>query len=394
MRLVPSCLAAVLLVASSSLACAPETDLSTFAPGGATPAAATPATLVDPVAGATDVPPNLAAVRVRFPGAVSLPAAALVVCGSPAGTVGPGAPCEGGICYEAAVPAPLPSRTSCRVELAEGATDGAGAAVSRGLVGVFDTAAEVDGQPPAIAGETIAADGPCVVVSFTTDEIVAGTIVLRAGDVEIEWPAGAGQSSFDVAVPLARLPPESDATATVRAVDRAGNLAESPPIAWRTPAALPPIVITEVLANAAGPEPGQELVELRNLGEEEVSLEGLSLADARGSDALPPATLGPGAYALVVTSAYMPGGADVAPRAGTQLVRVDARLGGDGLSNGGEVTRLLRGDEVVSSYGGWVDVSSVAWAGKSVHRLSQSACDRANAWNRTPLAATPGQDPP
>ena len=82
------------------------------------------------------------------------------------------------------------------------------------------------------------------------------------------------------------------------------------------------------------------------------------------------------------------------PRAGTQLLRVDGRIGSDGLSNGGEVTRLLRGDAVVSSYGGWVDVSSVAWAGKSVHRLVQSACDRRDAWNHTPLPATPGADAP
>jgi hypothetical protein len=272
--------------------------------------------------------------------------------------------------------------------------DGAGASLSRGLVGVFETAAEVDDHPPAITGEAIAADGPCVAVSFTTDEAVTGTIVLRAGETEIVMPAGAGQTSFDVAVPVAQLPPEADATATVRAVDRAGNLAESPPIAWRTPPALPPIVITEVLANPAGPEPAQELVELRNVGDQEVSLEGLSLADARGSDALPAATLAPGAYAVVATSAFMPGGADVAPRAGTQVLRVDARLGADGLSNGGEVTRLLRGDQVVSSYGGWVDVSSTAWAGKAVHRLVQSACDRPSAWNRSPLDATPGQDPP
>jgi hypothetical protein len=288
----------------------------------------------------------------------------------------------------------LPPRTSCRVELADGAADGAGAALARGLVGVFDTAAAVDDLPPVIAGETLAADGPCVAVTFTTDEAAAGTIVLRAGDAEVVMPAGAGQTSFDVAVPVGRLPPETDATATVRAVDRAGNLAESPPIAWRTPPALPPIVITEVLANPAGAEPAQELVELRNLGEEEVSLEGLSLADARGSDALPATTLAPGAYAVVVTSAFMPGGGDVAPRAGTQLVRVDARLGADGLSNGGEVTRLLRGDQVLSSYGGWVAVSSVAWAGKAVHRLVQSACDRPSAWNRSPLDATPGADPP
>jgi hypothetical protein len=181
----------------------------------------------------------------------------------------------------------------------------------------------------------------------------------------------------------------------VRAVDRAGNVAESAAIAWRTPAALPSLAITEVLANAAGTEPAQEFVELRNLGGEVVATDGLSIADGRGSDALPPATIGPGEYALVVTSAYVPqDGQDVPPRAGTQLLRVDARIGVDGLSNGGEVTRLLRGDSVVSSYGGWVDVSSVAWAGHSVHRLVQSACDRKDAWNHAPLPATPGADAP
>jgi hypothetical protein len=383
-------LAAVLL----STSCAPETDLSTFGPGGATPALVTPATLVDPVAGATEVPPNLAAVTVRFPGAVTLPAAAIVVCGVSAATVGEAAQCEGGVCYQAVVPARLPAGASCRVELGEGAADGAGAAVARGLVGVFETAAGVDDQPPVIAGESLAAEGPCVAVTFTTDEAAAGTIVLRAGDAEVVWPAGAGQTSFDIAVPVGQLPPETDATVTVRAVDRAGNVAESAPIAWRTPPALPPLVITEVLANPAGAEPAQEFVELRNLGDEELSLEGLSIADARGSDALPATTLGPGGYALIVTSAFMPGSADVAPRAGTPLVRVDTRIGTDGLSNGGEVTRLLRGDQVISSYGGWVSVSSVAWAGKSVHRLVQGACDRPSAWNRSPLDATPGQDPP
>jgi hypothetical protein len=383
----------ILLVAV--VGCGPETDLSKVGGGGGGTLEATPGTLVDPLAGATDVPPNLASVVVRFPAPVSLPVGALGVCGAPVSEIAAAEACEGGVCYAALLAARLPARASCRVELGEGAADGSGGPIARGLIGAFDTAAEVDQQPPAIAGLSLAADGPCVAVTFTTDEIVTGTVVLRAGDAEVVTSAGAGQTSFEVAVPVAALPPETDATATVRAVDRAGNLAESAPVAWRTPAALPPVVITEVLANAAGPEPAQELVELRNLGDAEVSLDGLSLADGKGADALPPATLAPGAYALVVTSSYQADdGTDAPPRAGTQLVRVDSRLGGDGLSNGGEVVRLLRGEDVVSSYGGWVDVSSVAWAGKSVHRLVQSACDRRATWNRSPLPATPGADAP
>ena len=54
----------------------------------------------------------------------------------------------------------------------------------------------------------------------------------------------------------------------------------------------------------------------------------------------------------------------------------------------------MLGDAVVSSYGGWVDVSSSGWAGHAVHRLVQTACDRPDAWNRTPLAPTPGADRP
>ena len=54
----------------------------------------------------------------------------------------------------------------------------------------------------------------------------------------------------------------------------------------------------------------------------------------------------------------------------------------------------MRGDTVVSSYGGWVSVSAGSWSGKGVHRLVQSACDRADAWNRTPLDSTPGAGPP
>jgi hypothetical protein len=73
---------------------------------------------------------------------------------------------------------------------------------------------------------------------------------------------------------------------------------------------------------------------------------------------------------------------------------VDSRLGSDGLSNGGEVVKLVQGDSVVSSYGGWVDVSSSVWAGRAVHRLVQSACDRPGAWNATPLPPTPGSGPP
>jgi hypothetical protein len=380
----------LILIAAS---CTPETDLVGMS-GGAT-GAATAGTLVDPLAGAGDVPLNLSSVTVRFAAPVMLPAAALAVCGQAPSAVAPAPICDGGACYTAALDAALPARASCRVELGAGALDGAGQPLAAGLIGAFETADAPDETPPAISAVSIQADGPCLAVTFSTDEAATGTVVLAAGDASATSPAGTGLTSFDVAVPVGALPPASAATVVVRAVDRAGNAAESPPLAWQTPAALPPVAITEVLANPLGPEPAQEWVELRNLGADPVTLGGLAIADSRGADALPDASLGPGEYALVVTSAYDPAaGPDTPPRAGTQLVRVDGRIGADGLSNGGEPVRLLSGDLVVSSYGGTVDVSSVAWAGKSVQRLVETACDRPSAWNRSPLPPTPGGPAP
>ena len=391
----PSCsfLAAALAVIPP--ACAPETDLTGAGPGADPTAGATAGTLVDPLAGAADVPVNLMAVTLRFAAPVMLPASALTVCGQAPAAVEDSAACDGGACYTAALTAPLPASASCRVELGAGALDGTGHALAGGLIGSFDTAAAADDTPPVISAVSIQSAGPCLAVTFSTDEPATGTVVLAAGDVTLPSPAGAGRTSFDVAIPVASLPPESPATIVVRAVDRAGNTAESAPLARQTPAALPRLAITEVLANPLGPEPAQEWIELRNLGSDPIATDGLSIADSRGADALPAATLDAGAYALVVTSAYDPGnGADPAPRAGTPLLRVDSRLGADGLSNGGEVVRLLLGDAVVSSYGGWVDVSPSAWAGHSVQRLVETACDRKDAWNHAPLEPTPGQGPP
>lgn len=384
-------------------ACAPETDLTGGSGGGDDAPGATggpgAATLVDPVAGAIDVPLNLAAIVVRFPASVNWGAEGLRVCDGATGPIAamPPAdePCDSGACYRVALAGRLPPAVSCKVVIGAGTTDAGGAALDGAVVGIFEAAAEADETPPVIADLSIAAAGPCLTIGFATDEPATATIIFQAGGVEATSPAGVGQTRFDVAVALSALPPQTAATVAVTATDRAGNVATSSPLAFETPPPVPPIAITEVLANSAGPEPAQEYVELRNLGPEAVSLAGLRLEDSKGSDDLPAETLAPDGYALVVASGYDAAqGQDPAPRAGTLLVRVDTRIGSDGLANGGELVRLMSGDTVVSSYGGWVSVSASSWAGKGVHRLVQTACDRPDAWNRTPLAATPGAGPP
>jgi Lamin Tail Domain len=403
MRVRFTCGAAAGLVLAT--ACAPQTDLTNVpAPGDPAPAATGPAgaTLVDPAAGASAVPLNLAGVTVRFPSPIAWGVGGLVICdGQPLPVpASPPAdlPCaagDQGACYRVQLTGSLPASAACTVSIAAGAMDGAGAPVAAGPIGVFQDADAPDVTPPVLGNVTVSAAGPCLDVSFTTDEPASGTIVIQAGGVEIDTPAGAGATSFEVGIPLGGLPPTTPATVTVDATDLAGNTAVSSPFAFTTPVALPPLAITEVLANPKGPEPQQEYVELRNLGDADVSLGGLRLEDSKGGDDLPAETLAAGGYALVVTSTYDPEeGSDPPPRAGTLLVRVDTRLGSDGLSNSGEAVQLVEGDAVVSSYGGWVSVSAGSWNGNAVHRLIQTACDSSDAWNHTPLAPTPGAGPP
>jgi hypothetical protein len=99
---------------------------------------------------------------------------------------------------------------------------------------------------------------------------------------------------------------------------------------------------------------------------------------------------------LIVPSGFDAASAkDTPPQAGVALLRVDSRIGSDGLSNGGEVVRLLSAaGDVVSSYGAAIDVSASAWSGQSVHRVPEEACDQDASWTRRPSPATPGWGPP
>ena len=397
------CLAVVLGLAAG--ACAPSTDLTNVPANGDTappPNGPAGATLIDPAAGAAEVPLNLAGVVVRFPAPVTWGTAGLVICDGAAPPVAVSPPTETpcaagdtGACYRVSMAANLPPGGACAIAISAGALDGTGAPIAPGTIGVFQDADAPDVTPPVLGNLAVATAGPCLRVSFATDEAASGTIAVTAGDVEVDTPAGAGKTSFDLGIPLGTLPASAAATVTVTVTDLAGNAATSAPFAFTTPEALPPVAITEVLANPAGPEPQQEYVELRNLGDTDVDLSGLRLQDSKGGDDLPAETLAAGGYALVVTATYDPDeGSDPSPRAGTLLVRVDTRLGADGLSNSGEPVQLLQGDAVVSSYGGWVDVSAGSWNGSAVHRLIQTACDGSDAWNHAPLAPTPGAGPP
>lgn len=108
----------------------------------------------------------------------------------------------------------------------------------------------------------------------------------------------------------------------------------------RTTPPLPEVTITEVRADARGPEPRQEYIELLNSGAVPVPLQRWTLSDRvdREGDVLGAVpALAPGARALLVAAAFDPAHPDdpTVPE-GVPLIRVDGTLASGGLSNAGE----------------------------------------------------------
>ena len=231
-------------------------------------------------------------------------------------------------------------------------------------------------------------------VRVQASEPVEATVRLAAGAAAEERSLGQGASLFDQAFRVMALPAGAEATAVVVVVDLAGHRGESEQAGFRVPAApTVALAITEVMVNPAGAETSQEYVEVRNLGQSPVALDGLAIEDEGGRDPLPQASLSPGAVALVVGAAFdEASAADVPPRPATALLRVPGRIGRDGLRQQGEAVRLVTADgTVVSSYGGYVDTSRTAWNGRSIHRQPDpAACDHPQSWSMAPQDPTPG----
>ena len=385
--------------------CVPQTDLAAEGggAGGATSGGTVAtASLVDPPAGATDVPLNLAAVWVKFPGPVSVPEGALTIAATatPAAVEVPVAEAcpdgTAGACLKMGLTSVLRAGATYVVRLGSGVVDLENHELPGGVVGQFATAPEPDLTAPVIDGLLVQPSGPCVVVTFSTNEPAQATVRVESDGELLRASAGAGAANFRVAVSLAAFAPGAVTAVVAEVQDRAGNRAESAAVSLTVPSYLVPLAITEVHANPAGAEPAQEFVEVRNLGSTPLDLQGLVIADAKGMDTLPATLLAPGAYGLIVASGFDPASAkDTPPRSGTPLVRIDSRIGADGLSNSGESVRLLsaRGD-VISSYAPAIDVSAASWSGQSVHRVPEEACDQDASWTHRPAAATPGWGAP
>ena len=147
------------------------------------------------------------------------------------------------------------------------------------------------------------------------------------------------------------------------------------------------VVITEVYADAIGPEPASEWVEIQNDGLAPATLDGLILRDIGGDTALPAETLAPQQIALVVGDDFVGDGEyDVPPAPGTLLLRVP-RVGKNGLGNQGEPLKLVdAAGTVVSAF----PASPKPKSGQSVARVSLDAEDGDASSFRLSDPPTPG----
>ncbi len=214
--------------------------------------------------------------------------------------------------------------------------------------------------------------------------------------VRVEPPgvtARSEESRLEHHLVVSPLSPATDYELSVRVTDGAGLTAEEGPNGARTGPLTTPIVINEVLHDPLGTEPHQEFVELLNIGMEAVSIDGWTLEDEGGADALVLAAPVPADTLVVIVPAeYQPGaGGDPVPGPGAVIVRLEGAIGAQGLRNSGESLLIRDAEgEVVSRFS---MLMSPPGAGISIERVDGYAPDgdpanwRANASE----SSTPGR---
>ncbi len=234
----------------------------------------------------------------------------------------------------------------------------------------FRVADAPDTVAPAVSELAMTTDGACAVVRARSDEPALLEAWVGGGP-----RAGEPKLVFDHAVTL---PLVEAGSLSVAVTDAAGNVTmlEPAPVA---PSRVP-LVVTEVLPNPRGAEPAEEWIELQNVGGAALSTRGLALEVDAVRVPLAAETIGPGAFALVVSSAFSGVGPDPGPPPDVTLLRLPTARIGPGLTNRRtRITLLDASGGVVSSYGGWLDLSPDSLEGRSARRTGP--CDVPAAWS-------------
>lgn len=278
---------------------------------------------------------------------------------------------------------------SWRLLVAPEVRDAAGQQVFNEEPPVIATGATTDREVPRRLSQDVRVADGCVVLALRFDEDV---------DVRIKasWSGdehrSVGRGDHEVGVPVMG---PLRGYLTVWASDLAGNRANPFDVAVEAHAARS-VIISEVLSNPAGPEPSQEFVELFNAGRDPVDLTGWRLDDGddrTGVALLPRATLAPGAFAVLVGSAYSAAlVSDPAPEPDALLIRLDSTVGGRGLSNRGESLALRDAEgRLVSWYTPYWRTDGSADDGRSIERSGPGTCGLRGDWRPNPEgSSTPG----
>ena len=302
-----------------------------------------------------------------------------VFCGEAASLAEPGEAllAPGGVAAEvlAGLDARAAFADSCvRIELTSEATAGtlvlpplsAGGAVLEPLPLLVEPAAP---SPPRCTEGELGVSAACARVDDDR-------VTLRAPDAPVLFALESPAPLFGVAAPeaslvLRGLEPGQSSNLAGHAFDLGGTDTRLELKIQAAPRR-PHLVINEVLANPAGPEASSEWIELVNDGTSELDLSEFQLVDSGGAVSLPQERVGPGEIVLLVGPAFAPDPElDVAPAPGARIIALEA-LGKAGLSNAGELLRLVAaGGTVVSR---WPSLPAPA-PGQSLARRAPEAPD-------------------
>ncbi len=169
-------------------------------------------------------------------------------------------------------------------------------------------------------------------VRFATDEAAEITISpvegLRAGVVSEPWVTAHHLAMTGLVV-------DNPTQVPIALKDVNGNQQEI--VVSVSGSGGPPVAITEVLADPFGPEPGQEFVELVNVGLTDVDLSGWMIddgGDANGGVFPAGTTLGAGQVAVIVSAAYdSDDDSDPTPDSAALVIVLEKSVGSNGLKN-------------------------------------------------------------
>ncbi|HFE44672.1 MAG TPA: hypothetical protein ENJ18_04140 [Nannocystis exedens] len=378
------------------------------------------AELVVPSVG-EQVPPNLGRVLTEFPRPVAQEVAGLSLDllgenGSIVPLVDPEA-CAGwvsGYCLQWRIQGALDPASAYRL--------GGGSLVDRrGQEAVephgtqwFITGATADDLPPDPSSVQVERRARCVHARVIGSEALTLRLEIDGRSAIASSVATPGQDepyALEVALALDPWPsPGTEISLAIELEDRAGNRAADLRLLDPPGATLPPLAFSEVLANPAGAEPDQEMIEILDLRTNgpETGQSGLWIADRPWAEVaaaiasggapgriLPAFSSVPGQRTVVVGQDYNPDDpGDPAPLAGAVVLHVGGSLGSGGLGNGGEPLVLydLESAALVSSYEQPISVQTAQ--GRSVVNVHPGGCDVATSWQKHPLGtSSPGWAP-